>query len=256
MTAYGLEKGIHQHISPDVKIEYKTTEANRQFIPWVKYTNTKTGETYVYTDSENPVNQQQLDSLETRVMDCLDCHNRPSHDYQAPQNFIDKSLAEGRIPKSLPSIKMIAMLALNQEYPDKDSAFIAIRTQVYEYYELSDPDVLQSRKSEIEQAITQIQKDYANNIFPYMKANWKVYPNNIGHMESDGCFRCHNDRHKTSEGRLISKDCNLCHSILAQGQPDSLEYSRSLGSLVFAHPADIGDDWKTELCSSCHSSLY
>ena len=254
-TAHGFEKGIHQHISPDVKIEYKTSTANRQVIPWVKYTNVKTGESEIFTDHENEFSPEQLDSMETRVMDCLDCHNRPSHDYKAPQNFIDKSLAEGRILKTLPGIKLVAMMALNQDYPTKDSAFAAIKTQVVDYYE-SATNVSEDRKTDIDQAIAEIQSDYANNIFPEMHASWKSYPNNIGHMESDGCFRCHNDRHATESGKVISKDCNLCHHILAQGTSDSLTYSNSLESLEFKHPVDIDGEWKTELCSTCHSALY
>ncbi len=251
-----LEKGIHQHISPDVKIEYKTSTSNRQIIPWVKYTNTKTGEVYIYTDSENPMEETQLDSLETRVMDCLDCHNRPSHNYNAPQNFIDEKMSKGLIPTSLPSIKLVAMMALNQEYPTKDSAFLAIETQVNEFYEGGYPDVFENRKADIENAIAEIKDGYANNIFPFMKASWRDYPNNIGHMESDGCFRCHNDRHSTDEGKVISKDCNLCHDILAQGTRESMQYSNSFEPLVFQHPVDIDDAWQTELCSSCHSALY
>ncbi|WP_163714057.1 NapC/NirT family cytochrome c [Mangrovibacterium lignilyticum] len=255
-TVHGMEKGIHQHISPDVKIEYKTSVENRQVIPWVKYTNTKTGVTEIYTDSENILTAEELDSLDTRVMDCLDCHNRPSHDYKAPQNFIDQSMAEGQFSKTLPSIKLLAMLALNQDYPTKDSAFYAIKTQVDEYYEMTDPDILENRRAEVDQAIATIQQDYANNIFPEMNASWKYYPNNIGHMETDGCFRCHNDRHATESGKVISKDCNLCHDILAQGTPDSIQYSASFESLDFKHPVDIDEEWRTENCSTCHSALY
>lgn len=251
-----IEKGIHQHISPDVKIEYKTANDDRQVIPWVKYTNLKTGESEIYTDGDNLLTNAQLDSLETRVMDCLDCHNRPSHDYGVPQNFIDESMAEGKISKTLPSIKLVAMLALNQEYPTKDSAFFAIQSQVTDWYESGYPDAFENRKSDIETAIKEIQNGYANNIFPFMKADWKEYPNNIGHMESDGCYRCHNDRHATASGKVISKDCNLCHNILAQGTRDSMRYADSFEPLAFEHPADIGDAWQTELCSMCHSALY
>ncbi len=251
-----IEKGIHQHISPDVKIEYKTSTDNRQVIPWVKYTNLQTGETQIYTDSENLLSEAQLDSLETRVMDCLDCHNRPSHDYNAPQNFIDELMAEGNISKTLPSIKLVAMLALNQEYPDKDSAFQAIETQVKDWYESGYPDVFETQKSDVDNAIKEIQNGYANNIFPFMKASWKEYPNNIGHMESDGCYRCHNNRHSTESGKVISKDCNLCHNILAQGTRDSMRYADSFAPMEFEHPVDIGDAWQTELCSMCHTALY
>jgi len=113
-----------------------------------------------------------------------------------------------------------------------------------------------ARKSDIENAVKEIQNGYASNIFPYMKASWKHYPNNIGHMEFDGCFRCHNDRHATPSGKVISRDCNLCHAILAQGTPDSMQYSNAFVPLEFKHPVDIDDAWRTELCSSCHSQLY
>ncbi|HSH19664.1 MAG TPA: NapC/NirT family cytochrome c [Draconibacterium sp.] len=255
-TAEGLEKGIHQHISPDVKIEYKTTTASRQEIPWVKYTNTKTGESYVYMDGDVDISQQQLDSLETRVMDCLDCHNRPSHNYNTPQNFIDKSMQSGKISKTLPGIKMLAMQALYAEYSTKDTAFMAINSIVNDYYTSSFPEVLENRKKDVDDAIAEIQDGYANNIFPFMKADWRAYPNNLGHMEANGCYRCHNDRHATETGKVISKDCTLCHNIKAQGSKDSLEYANTSISLEFKHPVDIGDAWQTELCSMCHSALY
>lgn len=255
-TSNGMDKGIHQHISPDVKIEYKTTTASRQEIPWVKYTNTKTGESYVYLDNEVDISQQQLDSLETRTMDCLDCHNRPSHNYNTPQNFVDKSIHSGKISETLPGIKMLAMQALYAEYSTKDSAFMAINSTINDYYASDYPEIMEKRKKDIDDAISEIQNGYANNIFPFMKADWRAYPNNLGHMESDGCYRCHNDRHATETGKVISKDCTLCHNFKAQGTKDSLEYANTRLSLEFKHPVDIGDAWQTELCSMCHSALY
>lgn len=256
MTSAGIEKGIHQHINADVKIEYKTTSSNRQVIPWVKYTNLKTGQSEIFTDGENKLSQAKLDSLETRVMDCLDCHNRPSHNYKTPQNFIDKLISEGKISKTLPGIKKVAMEVLYPEYSTKDSAFIAIMAKVTGFYKSTYPDLITSKKSEIDQAIVEIQNGYANNIFPFMKSSWKSYPNNIGHMEFDGCFRCHNDRHATETGKVISKDCNLCHNIVAQGTLGNMEYSKSFEPLEFKHPVDVDEAWRTELCSSCHSALY
>ena len=255
-TLNGIEKGIHQRISPDVIIEYKTSNPNRQEIPWVKYTNTKTGESYVYLDNDLGLSAEQIDSLETRVMDCLDCHNRPSHDYLAPQNFIDKSIKSAKISKTLPGIKMLAMQVLIPEYSTKDSAFMAIDSIINEYYKEGYPEIWETRSKDIKDAIAEIQDGYANNIFPYMKADWRVYPNNLGHMETDGCYRCHNDRHSTEAGRVISKDCNLCHNIVAQGVGDSITFAGSRQALEFNHPVDIGDMWQTELCSMCHSALY
>jgi hypothetical protein len=133
---------------------------------------------------------------------------------------------------------------------------IAIKNQVTDWFESGYPDVYETKKAEIDQAIAAIQDDYSNNIFPFMKANWKEYPNNIGHMESDGCYRCHNDRHATTENRTISKDCSLCHNIIAQGTRDSMQYSTAFEALDFQHPVDIAEAWRTEMCSMCHTALY
>ncbi len=256
MTKNGFVAGIHQHIDPKVKIEYKATSPNRQEIPWVKYTNMETGESQVFTDSESTLSEAQFDLLETRTMDCLDCHNRPSHNFNAPQNFIDQLMYDGEIPKTLPEIKLIAMIVLNQEYPTRDTAFLSIKNQVTDWYKTSFPEIWNDKAGDIEKAINGIQKGYANNIFPAMKVTWSAYPNNIGHMESDGCYRCHNDRHATGEGKTISRDCNLCHNILAQGTPGNMQYSDSFEPLQFEHPVDVDLAWQTESCSMCHAALY
>ncbi|HSM49175.1 MAG TPA: hypothetical protein VK872_15255, partial [Draconibacterium sp.] len=207
-------------------------------------------------DNDLGLSQQQIDSLETRVMDCLDCHNRPSHNYNAPQNFVDQSIHSGKIAKSLPGIKMLAMQTLYVDYTTKDSAFMAIQSAINDYYRDGYPELFNTRKKDIDEAIAEIQSGYANNIFPFMKANWKAYPNNLGHLENNGCYRCHNDRHVTESGKVISKDCTLCHNIKAQSGADGLVYANALQSLEFNHPVDIGDAWQTELCSMCHSALY
>jgi hypothetical protein len=148
------------------------------------------------------------------------------------------------------------MTVLYKTYSTKDSAFMAIKNEVTEFYESTYPEIFANSKTEIDMSIAEIQNGYANNIFPFMKADWRQYPNNIGHMEYEGCFRCHNDRHATEAGKVISMDCNLCHGVQAQGSPDSMQYSNSSTPLEFIHPVDIDDAWRTELCSSCHSALY
>ena len=255
-SAQGIAEGIHWHINPDVKIEYVATDIKRGSIPWVKYTNLKTGESAIYEDAGNKLTQSQLDSLEIRTMDCLDCHNRPSHDYKAPQNFIDEYLAAGTISKDLPDIKTVAMGIFAEDYPTTDSAFTAIKTQVNEYYEMMYPELLESKKQDIENAIAGIQSGYSKNIFPGMGVKWSEYPNHIGHLESEGCYRCHNDRHTSAQGKVISRDCNLCHLITAQGTADTMEISNESAPLVFTHPVEINDAWRTQLCSDCHRQLY
>lgn len=255
-SAKGISEGIHWHINPDVKIEYIATDAKRGEIPWVKYTNLKTGESIIYTDEEKKLTQNQIDSSEVRVMDCLDCHNRPSHNYKVPQNFIDEFIISGGISKDLPDIKSVAMGLFVEDYPTKDSAFTAIKAQVNEYYELMYPELLESKKQDIEKAIASIQEGYSNNFFPLMKVKWSEYPNHLGHLETEGCYRCHNDRHTSTQGKVISRDCNLCHDIIAQGTLDNLEISNTAAPLEFRHPIDINEVWRDQHCSECHFQLY
>jgi len=255
-SSNGISEGIHWHINPDVKIEYIAADFSRENIPWVKYTNQKTGEEYIYEDEENKLSPTQLDSLEVRTMDCIDCHNRPSHDYRVPQNFIDDAIASGAISKELPDIKLAVMETLIQDYPSTDTAMLFIRSQIEEYYELIYPEILETQKDKLDDAILAVQKAFGQNIFPKMKVKWSAYPNHLGHMETDGCYRCHNDKHKTSKGRIISRDCNLCHTIIAQGNPNNLEVSKPMESIDFKHPIPIREVWKTNHCSECHAELY
>lgn len=255
-SALGLQEGIHWHINPDVKIEYRADPANRGNIPWVRYTNRKTGESHIYQDPANPVAAGEFEKMELRTMDCMDCHNRPSHNYQPPQNFIDDAITAGTISRTLPDIKVVAMEALGEDYPSKDSAFAAIAAKVNEYYGIMYEELLKTNKKEIDQAIAAIQSGYARNIFPEMKVKWSEYPQHLGHLETNGCYRCHNDRHQSDNGRTISRDCKLCHHILGQGKPGEMEYASSFESLEFQHPVDIGDAWKNKFCSECHFKLY
>jgi hypothetical protein len=255
-SAKGISEGIHWHIHPDVQIEYIATDKQRNEIPWVRYTNLKTGETQVYMDTEKALTLEQIESLEVRIMDCLDCHNRPSHNYKVPQNFIDEYLASGGISRDIPDIKSVAMTILAEDYPTKDSAFRAISAQVNEYYEFMYPEILESRKQDIDGAIASIQEGYSKNFFPAMRVKWSEYPNHLGHLETDGCYRCHNDRHASPQGKVISRDCNLCHSIMAQGTPDNLEISNIYAPLEFKHPININEVWREQHCSDCHFQLY
>ena len=254
-SSKGLTEGIHWHINPDVKIEYKASK-DRESIPWVRYVNLATGDTTIYKDLENELDKNQMDSTETRLMDCMDCHNRPSHNYLTPQRFIDNAMAAGEISPSLPGIKKLTMEIFNETYPDVDTASLVIKSTINNFYKENHPEIFTSKSALIDQAVNGAVKGYKQNIFPKMKANWDAYPDHIGHLVYNGCFRCHNDLHTSDKGKTISKDCNLCHSILAQGKADSLEVALHNQSLEFKHPVDIKDTWKSSLCFECHRYLY
>lgn len=255
-SALGLQEGIHWHINPEVMVEYIATDSVRQNLPWIRYTNKKTGEVQVFEDEENKLTENQIDSLKIRVMDCMDCHNRPSHDYHTPMEFTNNAITAGRISKEIPEIKIKTLEVLSLDYPTTDSAMKYIEQDLHEYYFSNYKDFYNNNKKLIEQSITAIQDEFKKNIFPEMKVKWSVYNNNIGHLEYLGCFRCHNDRHASAEGKTISNDCNLCHSIIAQGVPDTLQIGSIYDELEFVHPNDPYQDWKEYLCVECHQDLY
>lgn len=252
----GLSEGIHWHINKDFKIEYVSNTRDRESIPWVRLTNLKTGEVKVFMDEENPLDKKALDTLETRNMDCMDCHNRPSHLYKSAPDYIDNALISGLIPKDIYFIKMAAMEALKYEFTNKDTALMTIRDNVLNFYKDEHPEVLSKDEKRIRQAIVAMQGQYQQNAFPHMKANSTRYLNHIGHLESDGCFRCHSDRHKTAKGETISRNCDLCHTIIAQGPTGNIATGAINSALEFVHPTEIRGKWKTAFCSECHRELY
>jgi hypothetical protein len=254
-SALGLSEGIHWHINPDVSIEYVASTYDREYIPWVRYTDRKTGKVQIFQDKDNALDNNALDSLESRSMDCMDCHNRPSHSYNSAVVYMDNALISGDVPEELPFIKKASIKVLGDQFSTKDSALLAIRNNINTYYLDKHPDIYKNKKELIEKAIVGIQGEFQKNTFPLMNASSKHYLNHIGHWESDGCFRCHSGRHVSEDGNVISNDCNLCHTIIAQGTIDNLETAVINDTLEFKHPIDIGTSWKEVNCTECHRSL-
>lgn len=252
----GNSEGIHWHINKDFKIEYASDTRNRESIPWVKFTNLKTGEVKTFIDEENPLDNKAMDNLEQRTMDCMDCHNRASHLLNSAPDYVDNAFNTGLIPKNIPYFKEAAMEALKIPFPDKDVAMFKINNIILNYYKNEHPEVLKLDEQRIIKAIADVQGEYKLNAFPYMRADAGKYPNNIGHLESEGCFRCHSGRHKTEKRETISRDCEICHSIIAQGSTGNIANAYISATLPFEHPTPIGEKWKTILCSECHKQLY
>lgn len=256
-SAKGLVEGVHWHINPNVKVEYIASDTKREYLPWVRYVNRETNDTVIYQDIYQTLDQEAKDTLELREMDCLDCHNRPSHQFLPPQKFIDEMIASGEIPVELPEIKSLAMQVFNYNtFTDRDSGAMVIRQSVTDFYESNYPEIVADNPQMIEQATEGFLTGYNKNFFPEMKSNWDAYPNHIGHMEFNGCFRCHNGNHESEDGQLISRDCNLCHTILAQGTVEDYQTTNINEPLTFRHPVDIDEAWKEMACTDCHRNLY
>ncbi len=251
-SSSNLAEGIHWHINPNVRIEYIAEDETREVLPWVRSINLETGDTIVYEDSWAPLDSAVIAKATPRVMDCMDCHNRPSHNYSLPQQFVDEGMSSGSIP-ALPEIKKVAMSILKDPYPTTDSAMMVIKNGIARFYKENYPEV---QATNVNQAIEGVIDGYLRNVFPEMKASWDVYSDHIGHIEYNGCFRCHNDTHLSIANEKITRDCDACHSILKQGSPGSKEYSMGEESLSFKHPVDIDEVWKESLCTDCHRYLY
>jgi hypothetical protein len=212
--------GIHgQHLDPPERISYVATDDRRQVIPLVTYRGDDGTDVEFRSDETKPT-AEALGKGEKRTMDCLDCHNRPSHSFELPERAIDKAIREGRISRELPFVKKKGVELLRAEYPDRQKAAAEIVLGLSEYYRAAYPEVHRKHRGQIETAAAQLKAIYERNVFPEMKVTWGTYPNNIGHEDFLGCFRCHDDMHKSTAGRRISQDCNTCHTILAQDEPN------------------------------------
>ena len=253
--ANGLSQGIHWHINPDIKMEYKAN-AKRDTIYYVKVENKKTGKTTIFRDFDYRKSITEINNVESRTMDCMDCHNRPAHEYRSPSFYVNNYLASSKSSASIPWIKKAAMDALKVIYTTDDSARTGIKNKIISFYKNKYPQIYKEYESKINLAITEITEKFSQNTFPEMKVIYSVYPRHIGHLESDGCFRCHDNRHKSEDGKIISNSCNLCHTIIAQGKADSLVYTPLNKPSDFVHPVDISDIWKKSHCKDCHSQLY
>ncbi|MGD8866909.1 MAG: NapC/NirT family cytochrome c [Gemmatimonadales bacterium] len=249
----GPASGIHWHMDVSSRIEYFAPDAQRQNIEWIRYTDLETGATRVYTAAGATVQVDTLPESAIRTMDCIDCHNRPTHILRSPGRSLDLALAAGEIDPSLPYIKRTAVQALTQEYASRDSAMSAIERSVRHFYAENYPDLAARDSQKISASIAVLREIYRNNYFPDMKVRWDVYPENNKHLIFKGCFRCHDEKHNTPDGRAVTRECTSCHVILAQGRPGALEQARDANGLTFRHPVDIGGMWRQVMCPECHS---
>ena len=216
--------GIHgRHLDSGSRIGYTAIDERRQKIATVSYRD-DAGKTVEYLSTEVKATPEELAKGETRSMDCVDCHNRPTHAFELPHRGLDREITAGAISRDLPFVKKKALELLKGKYASQDEAKKAIADGLTGYYATAWPDVASSKKAEIEAAVTAVQAVYLRNVFPNMKLDWGYHPNNIGHEDFPGCFRCHGGNHESRDGLAISSDCEACHQVLAMEEenPDIL----------------------------------
>src|SRR5713226_9771082 len=242
----GPVSGIHWHMNLANEVTYIATDTQRQVIPWVQAKD-RNGNTTVYSASNSQLTREQIETAAKRRMDCIDCHNRPAHIYNPPDVALDNALAAQRLDVSLPYLKRQAVEALSKPYTSNDVALKSIASSIDGYYRTNYSALYSQKRSSIDGAIAELQRIYQINFFPEMKTDWQAHPNNIGHLRSSGCFRCHDGEHKSETGKVIRNDCNICHTVIYDSAAPAEKNTRTG---PFQHPVDLGDlaDRKCEFC--------
>jgi nitrate/TMAO reductase-like tetraheme cytochrome c subunit len=242
---HGPVGGIHWHMVVNNKIEYIPADESRQIIPWVRVTNRETGRVAIYRSQTTPLPAKGK-RRPLRRMDCIDCHNRPTHIFNSPNETLDVALWLNRIDPSIPSIKLNAARALveSTKTASKNQGLERIAKLLSSKY----PNYAEQRK--IREAITVTQAIFHKNIFPVMKTNWQVRPDNIGHLIWSGCFRCHDGEHVNENKKTVSANCNACHTIISQKMGDQPQKT-DLAGMKFDHPG--GKIPPGLMCKLCHS---
>jgi hypothetical protein len=247
----GPTSGIHWHMNIANELTYIAADSQRQSIPWIQSKNPE-GKIVIYQSTENSLTEEQIRTMKSRRMDCIDCHNRPTHIYQTSARSINHIMSLGWIDPSLPNIKSVSLKALETPYSTKQIGLDSIKLAINDYYLTNYPELAKTKQDTIAKAATEVQKIFSRNNFPEMHVSWKKFPDNIGHMYYPGCFRCHDGKHVSGDGKVLSRDCNVCHTILAQ-QFEKEGLRMSLSGVEYKHPVDIGNAWKEMNCSDCHN---
>lgn len=207
----GLATGIHWHMNVANEVEFIATDDKRETIPYVRLKD-RFGNVREYV--VDGTTAEQLDKGERRRMDCMDCHNRPSHQIApTPERAVDDAIAAGRIAKTLPFIRRESVKALKMAYPSHEAATAGISRAVLDFYRSTYEPLYVAQRQEMEKTATILGEIYGRHVFPEMNVTFGTYPNNIGHVDSPGCFRCHDDNHKSKDGKRIGQDCETCHAI-------------------------------------------
>jgi hypothetical protein len=249
----GNTSGIHWHMNLANDIEYYHTDRKRNDIPWVRSKSKITGEVETYYLEGRQIDEGKIqNSKNKRKFDCIDCHSRPSHIITPTPQLINLYMSMGKIDSNIPYIKQAASQALDVRIQSSDKAYSSIRDFMKNYYNYKKDEIGEIPADKLDKTIELLHKLYKVNYFPDMNVSWKHYRNNIGHMYTEGCFRCHDGRHKTKSGKAIRSDCNACHTFKSEILPQNGQPARIVND--FVHPGGSLQNLKNKKCSDCHKA--
>jgi nitrate/TMAO reductase-like tetraheme cytochrome c subunit len=252
----GLGRGIHWHI--ENQVSFWPADEHQQSIPYVRVVDDQ-GRATEYLDVEAEIDPAQIPEDELVQMDCITCHNRITHLVQPPAESVEKLMALGQISPEIPDIRAQAVRVLGAEYATDEAALDGIAS-LGDYYREHHPEFASENSASIEQTVAALQDTYRGSVFREQKSDWNTHPNNIGHEDSPGCFRCHDGKHLSAEGEAVRLECNLCHSIPVVVGPGDLvadiEVSRGVEP-----PSHLMSNWISlhrqafdTTCSNCHTT--
>jgi hypothetical protein len=151
----------------------------------------------------------------------------------------------------LPYIKREAVRALSQSYATREQARQGIATSLDSFYVKQYGQIHEAKREAIKKAIAEVQRIYQTNFFPEMKVDWRTHPDNIGHTLFPGCFRCHEGNHVSREGKVLGKECQLCHTII--GQETAVPKPTEIAAAEkFNHPFPLLGKHAELSCNQCH----
>lgn len=249
----GLGRGIHWHIVNTV--EYYSTDELSQNIPYVRIHNDD-GTTTEYIDVESGFDPAELNESELKIVDCSTCHNRVTHEFAMPEDSVDTAMARGLIDPNIPFIHQKAVDVLFKQYATREEAFAAIDAMGESY---KDTDYYAGHSEQIVSAVQALKDIYDRSVFHEQKVDWTTHPNNLGHIKSPGCFRCHDGKHLNAENEAIRLECNVCHSIpVVAGAEDfvtTIEISRGPEPQSHLNPNWIAlhNQVFNDTCTACHT---
>lgn len=250
----GLGRGIHWHIENDVY--YLAEDPLEQQIPYVRVVEGD-GSIKEYYDIAADFTPQDVAGQTLEKMDCITCHNRITHEIPDPMEAVDQAMLKNLLPRDLPEIREQAIALISHRYENQEEAIAGI-AELDSYYATNHPEVYAERQEEVETAQATLLDMYSQMVFPEQKIDWQTHPNNLGHSESPGCFRCHDGKHLTGTEEAIRLECNLCHSV-----PVVTDGSQLVTEIELVRgpepPSHIHTSWITlhgkmidSSCASCH----
>ncbi len=253
----GLAKGIHWHT--ESKVSFIATDKSEQEIPWVRVENPD-GTVQEYNAINSPIDTQNLGQYKIQEMDCITCHNRVAHDIESPETAVDNALYQGDISVSIPFIRARAvelLTAVTNETADEAKQSFASLDQ---YYRDNYSDFYSQGKEDVQKTIDLLDYLYKESNYPEQDLTWATHPNNVGHLNSPGCFRCHDGQHFSSDGQVIRMECNLCHSIPLVSKAGEIEPLLRVATGI-EPSTHLDPSWISRhhnafdaTCSNCHTT--